>query len=147
MKLYFFCLLLLICSCKKNTGSISNVHQLPKDFTQFYDKFHDDSLYQMEHIIFPLEGMPASEGKLTDPDFKWMKEDRQIHKPFTDPNGDYTRELFAMDSSIVIEKIRLKNNEFGMERRFAKSNDEWYLIYYAAMNRLVKNNSIDSNME
>jgi len=66
---------------------------------------------------------------------------------FTDPNGDYTRELLALDSSIVIEKIRLKNNEFGMERRFAKSNDEWYLIYYAAMNRLVKNNSIDSNME
>ncbi len=147
MKLYFFCLLLLICSCKKNAGSFSGENQLSEDFTLFYDKFQEDSLYQMEHIIFPLEGMPASEGKMTDPDFKWNKENWQLHKPFSDPNGDYVRELFALDSSIVIEKIRLKNNEFGMERRFAKTNNEWFLIYYAAMNRLVKNNASDQSSE
>jgi hypothetical protein len=26
---------------------------LPDDFVEFYDKFHTDSAYQLEHIIFP----------------------------------------------------------------------------------------------
>ena len=29
--------------------------QLPESFKAFYFKFHEDSLFQMEHIVFPLE--------------------------------------------------------------------------------------------
>ena len=32
--------------------------RLPEDFVAFYERFLQDSLYQMEHINFPLEGIP-----------------------------------------------------------------------------------------
>ena len=40
--------------------------ELPADFVAFYEKFHQDSAYQMAHIIFPLEGYPAQVDSATD---------------------------------------------------------------------------------
>lgn len=33
--------------------------RLPADFVEFYRRFHSDSLYQIEHINWPLAGKQA----------------------------------------------------------------------------------------
>lgn len=128
-------------SCKKK--SISDGSELPVGFSEFYDKFHEDSLYQVAHIRFPLEGLPTVGDNSVALDYRWEAEDWVMHKPFT-ADEEYNRELNVVDSTIVIETIRLKTNEYGMERRFAKFGNDWQLIYYAAMNKLIKNTAQDS---
>ncbi|MFM8485704.1 MAG: hypothetical protein ACKOCH_05170, partial [Bacteroidota bacterium] len=51
-------------SCGGSSGSIADPHpvefsDLPADFRAFYDKFHEDSLYQTAHIEWPLRGETA----------------------------------------------------------------------------------------
>ena len=58
---------------------------VPMDFMDFYMKFHQDSIYQMEHIQFPLKGMPAMAIDLAQDsinNFYWQEEEWKVHKPF-----------------------------------------------------------------
>ena len=111
---------------------------LPNDFLTFYHHFHDDSLYQLKHILFPLEGLPpqADSVILADKNFRWQQEDWVLHQPFENVNGEFSRTYEKINDRLIIENIRFMNAPFGMQRRFSKSGDEWYLIYYAGMNRL-----------
>lgn len=122
--------------CRKS--KVNDSTELPSGFLLFYDKFHNDSIYQINHIRFPLEGIPtlADTNEITD--FHWGLEGWNMHKPF-DKEGDFVRNFVVVDSALIIETIRLKNNEYGMERRWSKSGSEWQLIYYASMNKLVRN--------
>src|SRR5690625_7123694 len=59
-----FLISLALGSCQsdeKKDVSISSemVEDTPPDFQDFYIQFHTDSGYQMEHILFPLDGTPA----------------------------------------------------------------------------------------
>ncbi len=145
MKVLLFVVALSLVACNKKTQFDV---ELPKGFVEFYDRFHDDSIYQMDHILFPLEGLPAGGGNALENNFKWGKDGWLMHKAFDDSEkSEYIRHIYAIDSNIVVEKINLKTNDYGMERRFAKSNDQWQLIYYAAMNRLVSNISQDTTEE
>ena len=143
MKYYFGLILLTLLSSCGNKEKIKEV-ALPKDFTAFYEKFHADSIYQLNHIRFPLEGLPSIADNADAMDFHWGIENWEMHKPFADDNKEYNRVLTVVDSSIIIETIRMENNQYGMERRFAKFGKEWQLIYYAAMNKLVNKNDADS---
>ncbi len=108
------------------------------DFDVFFDKFHRDSLYQMQHITFPLEGLPsdANAETIASGSFRWDAENWQLHRPFNNANHEFSRELLSFGNDLVIEKIIHKSGEYGTIRRFAKMGNEWYLIYYAGMNRI-----------
>ncbi|KXK38147.1 MAG: hypothetical protein J5I52_02350 [Saprospiraceae bacterium] len=107
-----------------------------KEFLEFYDRFGSDSVFQMQHIVFPLEGMKAIVDSLErpDPDFHWQKEDWVIHGPFDDMDGTFSRE-FVDFNGLVIEKIYDPSGTFSMERRFKKLASGWNLIYYREMGR------------
>ncbi len=111
--------------------------ELPDDFKAFYQKFHSDSIYQMEHIVFPLEGLPdkADSTTLASGNFKWNREDWRMQRAVDFDLSDYTRKIVPVNEVMVVEYIVHKNGQFGMERRFAKFGDEWNLIYYAGLNR------------
>ena len=100
---------------------------LPDDFHDFYNQFHTDSVYQLEHIIFPLKGF----GKIIDEweaqDLHWQKEGWKIHKPFDSQDGAFER-VFTNVGGMVTEMI--SNGLFTMEKRYAKLGGEWHLIYY-----------------
>ncbi len=68
---------------------------LPPDFLAFYQRFHDDSLYQLEHIIFPLQGIPAEADSATivDGRFRWQKEDWIMHHPIEDSRTQFSRKF------------------------------------------------------
>ncbi len=128
-----------ILSCKNKGKSTSDedvaLHD-SKEFKVFYDRFSTDSLYQMQHIIFPLEGIRSPKDSLDviDPDFKWQEETWVIHGPFDDLNGQFTREFLSM-KGIVIERILDNSGTFSMERRFGHLSSGWHLIYYREMGR------------
>ncbi len=116
----------------------SEEDRLPEDFETFYLQFHKDSLYQVEHVLFPLQGLPAQADSLVklNGNFQWEKEDWSMHKPFSSNNGEFTRDFLDM-GNIITEDIYTKEG-FGMQRRFMKSNGDWFLIYYSAMNQVAE---------
>ena len=107
------------------------------NFDEFYQKFHSDSIYQLNHIVFPLEGMPgqAGEQEYTNPNFRWQKEDWVIHKGFQNINDEFSLEFRPIDETLMIEVIRHKASNYIMKRHFAYMDDGWYLIYYAGLNK------------
>ena len=113
--------------------------KLTNGFIQFYDRFHSDSAYQMEHIVFPLEGIPPGlEDGIIPEDFAWQKENWKLHKLFDGSDGKFVQTLDEVGNALVIDQIKDVKGDYGMQRRFAKMGDEWYLIYYAGINALVK---------
>lgn len=108
--------------------------KLPADFLEFYKKFHADSVYQMAHINFPLQGDKLT--RLDSTHFQrqtvWMQasEWHLQHADF-DPK-DYRVEVQMLGDMIVIEKIMARAVNYGIERRFAKQSDgTWALIFYS----------------
>lgn len=127
-------------ACQQNsTTTEQSVDKNLSEFEAFYDRFHLDSAYQMAHINFPLEGLPAQadSAELVDNNWRWQKEDWTMHKPFNRYDNNFKREFLPVGSTMIVEKITDGKTGFSMTRRFAKLDDEWYLIYYAGMNMLV----------
>ncbi len=107
------------------------------DFEDFYDRFHEDSAFQMAHIAFPLEGIPAHADQVEDlSSYRWQSETWVLHKKLPDSLTGYDRELTRFGEDIIIEKIVQRDTRIGLERRFARISDDWMLIYYADMNPL-----------
>ena len=61
-----------------------------------------------------------------------------MHRPFNAMDGSFIRDFQAVGEDIVVENIRHAQANYGMQRRFSRDGDGWYLIYYAAMNELAK---------
>ena len=108
---------------------------LPADFVRFYDKFHTDIDYQLSHIDFPLKGVPAKADLNADEsDFVWKKEEWSVHKKPDLESGEYIREFARISNDFIVENIRLQQAAFGMQRKYAKTDDGWKLVYYVGMN-------------
>ncbi|MFN7116206.1 MAG: hypothetical protein ACK4TA_05365 [Saprospiraceae bacterium] len=108
------------------------------DFKTFYERFHQDAEYQLAHITFPLEGLPsdADADLLESGNFYWQEEEWELHRPFDVEHSAFKQEFIRFGDDLVVEKIIHQSGEYGSIRRFAKMGDEWYLIYYAGMNRI-----------
>lgn len=130
----FLCFtLLLTIACKTVTDSKPNIKEetgnfLSLEFQEFYKKFHSDSLYQIDHIVFPLEGATYDEDN-NPVSTLWTVDNWVLHKEFDDMGGTFTRS-YAEFGGIISEKIIDDRNISNMERRFSKIQNEWHLIYY-----------------
>ncbi|MFZ1706003.1 MAG: hypothetical protein WAT79_16780 [Saprospiraceae bacterium] len=131
---------LTLFSCKSKSGDDGKV-ETPlfetKEFMEFYDRFSKDSVFQMEHIVFPLEGIrsPRDESDTLSLNHLWQKEDWFIHGKFDDANGTFSVEMFDLAGKMVIEVISDESGSYSMERRFAKLSDGWNLIFYKEMGK------------
>lgn len=127
----FFFLGLVFMACR-DKNSYTTVHDhsevftrdLPQDFLQFYLKFLSDSLYQKEHIVFPLkmqaDGQP------------WTSDQWKTHQPFND-DGSFHQEFLNMNG-LILETISDPKGMYKMERRYMKSGGNYNLIYFTVMN-------------
>ncbi len=118
----------------EETATLPADADLPADFLEFYKRFHDDSLYQMSHISWPLQGDASEQIDSTHyrpKKFTWTPETwRMMRLGFS--TKDYLIETQMLGDMMVIERIRARSVSFGLERRFAKqTNGEWELIYYS----------------
>lgn len=140
-------LVILLPSCNQKPGAVAEdntaiaADTLPGDFVTFYDRFHQDSAFQMDHIMFPLEGLPNSSGDndtLTSDRFFWQKANWKLHKPFTDPGQHFTQWYEVPNDRIIEHWIQMNGTNLYMKRRFAKLEDGWYLIYYQGLRPTIR---------
>lgn len=123
-------------SCQTDTTSPDSDSA---DFGAFYQRFLADSLYQMRHITFPLEGLPphAATEELSG-DFRWQPGDWVVHRVLDQQQTGFESALIRLDDDLIVERITHKREPYAMERRFAKMGQEWYLIYYAGLNEVAQ---------
>lgn len=141
--LFIFLSASLFFACKNQPKEAEQVTetavQLPQDFLDFYEKFHQDSLYQIEHITWPLQG--DTDEQVDSLHFKkknttWDQARWRMQKMDFNQN-DYIISREMLGDIIVIEQIRPRTANYGIERRFAKQGDgQWALIYYSDLQEL-----------
>lgn len=124
-----------------SSNSVEKEHSMAQpapSFKTFYNKFHSDSIYQMNHIQFPLQGLPNRLDSITlaENDFYWQKEDWELLHDFDEAEMGYTKFVTAISPEMVEERIIENTGEHAMVRRFVKIGSEWYLIYYSGLNRV-----------
>lgn len=116
-----------------------NVTEEDNGFLAFYKRFNEDSIFQMNHITFPLEGIPARDSAYVNDGkpFHWQKENWVLHRSFNDMDGAFQRSFLPMGNDLMIENIKHSSGRYGMQRRYALYENGWFLIFYAAMNELA----------
>ena len=133
-KLVLFALLsgfLILASCgsdKPIDQSESSVNQdvvvLDSTFVKFYNTFHSDSIFQLDHVAFPLEN--SHEETIEGP---WTRENWILHRPFQSHDGSFVRN-YDIIGKVVVEEIEDVSGFFKLERRFGQLSSGWNLIYY-----------------
>jgi len=129
-----FCIIVNYC-CKTAPTRMELKPSIPDvlDFRSFYSIFHRDSVYQLRHIQFPLEGMPEQNDSTNYSNgFKWYKTNWTLHHAFNEQDSLFQREFTLLDSTLIIETIYHLLSPMRMERRFSY-NQDWQLIYYSPM--------------
>jgi len=128
-------ILLCMCSCKhqqrtpQDATEQDEAPELPADFIAFYKLFHNDSAFQVDHIVFPLSGM-ARDTAGRDSAIVWKQENWTLHNAVVP--DDFWEVDFTMPlEHIVVEFIHARQGGYWLERRFAKMDTSWYLIYYS----------------
>lgn len=133
---------MLFVACKREGANSDSANSTGNysDFEAFYNRFMTDSLYQIGHIVFPLEGIPdhADSTNIRGTSFRWTKEDWVMHRKFDPANSGYKVEFIPFGDDLMVENITHHSGQYGMMRRFAKLNNEWHLIYYVGMNAIQK---------
>lgn len=131
LKSITICLCLLLIACQNHSKPVSEnsvlSDKIPSEFFTFYDNFHSDSIFQINHTIFPLK--EKEDGS------HWTLEEWTMHKPFDSQQGAFKRQYFDLNG-IVIEHITDSNQLYHIERRFTKSGDTYNLIYYKVNNNM-----------
>ena len=133
--------LFLITACnsdKKKATSDASMASAEEDFADFYKRFLRDTAYQMAHIDFPLSGLPeqADSSTIATGVFTWKKENWVIHQAFDVEKSGFDVQLQWLSETLVEERLSNREIGLGMMRRFSKTRDGWFLIYYAGMNRI-----------
>lgn len=135
--LSFILFALLMAGCQQTNDQQSQNQTpelvLPEDFTEFYEKFHNDTAYQMAHIVWPLPGRPSmldSTVNYQGGAYSYQKEDWIPHKPLS-ADTKFDREYEIVSDFIINETFSHRDMPITVLRRFAKTSDGWQLIFYA----------------
>lgn len=134
-----FVLVLMNCKPKNSTMQMNN--SIPNSFLfkSFYEKFHTDSIYQLNHIRFPLEGEPDQSDTIAYKEtFYWYPDQWVTHHTFNNSDTSFVRSFIQVDTSLIIEKIKHKLSPLSMERRWSRNDTFWELIYYSPLRTPVK---------
>ena len=128
--------LISIISCKNisdNPSEDKPLHQttLPSDFIDFYKNFHQDSTYQLGHITFPIPGVLQDTSGL-DSVITWTAQNWKLHRQII-PDDLWAVDFTIPMEGIVIEFVHAREGGFWMERRFARIDSAWMLIYYQGL--------------
>ena len=131
--LYAIPLFILFVGCKQARQEQSTeIVRLPEAFLNFYENFHTDSVFQLNHIIFPLSGRPSHrDTSLKDENFYWQKENWKLHRPFDPNNSTFVQTFELVGEHLVVDFISSNDGSMYMERRFANMAEGWHLIYFA----------------
>jgi hypothetical protein len=141
--LQFTLIILLLSNCKNKPQGLQqtkSIGDLPKDFLEFYQQFHTDSVYQMAHIEWPLRGEKGiSQDTLAKRQLaEWSPETWHLmHLPDT-TMSTLKRSFELVGGVLVVEKMSYPMVGFGYERQFYKEEDgQWRLIFYGESTQMM----------
>lgn len=135
----FFFLLLLVLSCSNNTTqespeiALEYSKKLGPEFIDFYKKFHTDSSYQMEHIQWPLRGIP--DRQIAEGEAFYFQPDSWRMQKTIDPSSGYVSEFMMITEALVQENIVNASDNTQLIRRFLRDKNGWRLIYYQGVRK------------
>lgn len=105
----------------------SDADTLQESFDAFLYHFSTDSLFQIAHIRFPLQGIVVDD--ISGEEKKiWHVEDWTMHG-LLELDSNWNRVL-TVKENVVNERIELKNSGFWTERKFRRDKGKWYLTYF-----------------
>ena len=96
----------MVAGCNNEPSVESGIGEaFPEDFIVFYERFHQDTSFQLEHIEFPLPGLPAhvDTDSMQNQSFFWEKEDWVIQKAIDEQSSGFKRQIFMMGETLVVE--------------------------------------------
>ena len=123
------CLNVVVISCKSSKNVISEEN--PENFDQFYDRFHQDTEFQMTRIAFPLEGgMEDSNGRVA-----WTSENWNPLKVKIQDIDTNTYKIDTKKTETRFEqKFWLPGSGFSSEYHFKRIKGQWFLVYAEDVN-------------
>lgn len=99
-----------------------------EDFDKFYQKFHNDSLFQMSRVKFPLKGY---EMDTTEQTKSWSKQNWTMHRAkISEVDTAVFKTDIEMNSNFRKERIFIDGGGFNSERVFKRINGKWYLTLF-----------------
>ena len=118
--------LLMNCNSMKMTFLKST-----EDFDTFYDKFHNDSAFQMSRIQFPLEGKSVSPSGTT----QWTRDNWNLIKTkiYNVDTSQYNVNYNKTEDTFT-QKVWLEDAGFKWKCRFELIDKKWYLVYVLDQN-------------
>jgi len=130
----------------KASFTLEDAANLPASFQDFYLKFHQDSMFQMTHILFPLKSPDLDKSVPGSPaEIIWTADNWLLHQPFSDEGGAFSRKFHMLDEYLITEYILLNAGGYALERRFAYIGEEWMLIHYSERNTILKPEETDTD--
>jgi len=129
---------LVLSACGGTAADQNDEVSALREFAQFYDRFHQDTAFQMERVLFPLPGLPreADSSMIASGTFRWTPDNWRIQKPIKFEESNFEQQLVRVSKDLIIEKIINKEYGLQIERRFSRLEDGWHLIYYSALNKM-----------
>jgi len=135
--LFFTIYCCFFASCNQTTkedgnNQIKNRIVDSEDFDVFNTRFHKDSIFQYSRINFPIEGQFIDGFEKQN----WTKDNWIFlkNKVVEKSDSNELQHSFSKSDSLVIEKFWLPESGFGVERRFKRIDDQWFLVYYNDVN-------------
>ena len=119
--------LYVISSC----GSAKNATAENEDFDIFYEKFHTNIDFQMDRIIFPLQGTSVdANGEREWTSENWIPMKVKIY----DVDKSKYKTSYNKTDNTFTQKFWLPGTGFSAEYRFEKRAGFWYLVYASDTN-------------
>ena len=126
------------CHTKKQAMNASNANQENVDattssknaamenFDQFYNRFHNDSTFQMSRLKFPIEGASVD----VDGTEQWTKKNWHIMKTriFDIDTTEY-KVTYHKAPTEFTQRVWLPDTGFSSQCRFQLIGKKWYLVY------------------
>lgn len=126
-----FSFLYLLPSCKEDKTVKGKMYI--ENFSSFYQKFHTDSSFQMERIVFPLPGINTDDMTVEDTIYYWHAIEWEMHKPLNLDGTDFKVETRESEKE-VIEKLYMDDSGFIIERKFELIDGRWFLTFFSNVN-------------
>ena len=120
-------------SCNSSPNKVENApnNNSPESFDDFYLRFHQDSLFQIKRVVFPLKGFQSDNTTDESADFETPNPDIEhwvmMRLPDLDP--DMLMETKKTDT-MVTERIYIDGAGFETGSTFKLINGLWYLDYF-----------------
>ncbi|PSK83598.1 DUF4348 domain-containing protein [Prolixibacter denitrificans] len=110
----------------EETATTKSTSKAVEDFDQFYNRFHNDSTFQMSRLKFPIGGAAVDVDGTT----PWTKKNWHIMKTeIYDIDTTQYKVTYHKTPTEFTQHVWLPKTGFSNKCRFELIGKKWYLVY------------------